>query len=171
MANLFARISIPTVKGSVLSMCGRTARLGGVIGATGLFGAHVLSTQPLFVKSQCQGGVAPRHQFTQSDVSLQRSRAPIDFQQLSSGSVLGIITGYLTAKIGRLFLFSFGGLILFGAFLRYQGYLPSPWPFLKRTLHVDTDDIEGNELSAFLKKNTTFKASFVATFMIGLLYS
>jgi hypothetical protein len=55
MANLVARITIPTVKGSVLSMCGRTARLGGVIGATGLFGAHVLSTQPLFVKSQCQG--------------------------------------------------------------------------------------------------------------------
>jgi hypothetical protein len=126
MASLVARITIPTVKGGVLSMCGRTARLGGVIGATGLFGAHVLSTQPLFVKSQCQGfqwggkswlvgGVAPRHQFTQSDFSLQRSRAPIDFQQLSSGSVLGIITGYLTAKIGRLFLFSFGGLILFGA--------------------------------------------------------
>jgi len=82
-----------------------------------------------------------------------------------------MITGYLTAKIGRLFLFSFGGIFLLAAFLRYQGYLPSPWPLLRRTLHLDTDDVEGGELTTFLKKNTTFKASFAATFMIGLLYS
>jgi hypothetical protein len=54
MASLVARIAIPTTKGSVLSMCARTARLGGVIGVTGLFGAHILS-KPMFVKSQCQG--------------------------------------------------------------------------------------------------------------------
>ena len=56
--------------------------------------------------------MAPRHQFTRADPSLRVSRAPVDFQQLSSGSVLGIITGYLTAKIGRIFLFSFGGIFL-----------------------------------------------------------
>jgi len=39
---------------------------------------------------------------------------PIDMQQLSSGSVLGLVFGYLTAKIGRLFLFSFGGFIILG---------------------------------------------------------
>lgn len=61
------------------------------------------------------GGVAPRYQFTQADPTLRVSRAPIDFQQLSSGSVLGLITGYLTAKIGRLFLFSFGGIFLLAA--------------------------------------------------------
>ena len=62
--------------------------------------------------SEIVGGVAPRHQFTQRDPSLRVSRAPVDFQQLSSGSVLGMITGYLTAKIGRLFLLSFGGIFL-----------------------------------------------------------
>lgn len=46
---------------------------------------------------------------------MRRARAPIDFQQLSSGSILGMITGYLTAKIGRLFLFSFGGIFLLAA--------------------------------------------------------
>ena len=61
------------------------------------------------------GGVAPRHQFTQADLSVRRARAPIDFQQLSSGSILGMITGYLTAKVGRLFLFSFGGIFLLAA--------------------------------------------------------
>ena len=66
------------------------------------------------------GGVAPRHQFTQPDLSLRRARAPIDFQQLSSGSILGMITGYLTAKIGRLFLFSFGGLFLLAAVIVYS---------------------------------------------------
>jgi len=61
------------------------------------------------------GGVAPRYQFTQADRSLRVSQPPIDLQQLSSGSVLGLITGYLTAKIGRLFLFSFGGIFLLAA--------------------------------------------------------
>jgi hypothetical protein len=36
-------------------------------------------------------------------------------QQFSSGSVLGLVLGYLTAKIGRIFLFSFGGFFLLGA--------------------------------------------------------
>jgi FUN14 family len=127
MAAVITRIAFPKVNESVLSICSRTARLVGVIGMTGLFGAQVLS-KPIFVRTQCQGivscdisedigGVAPRHQYTQADLSLKRSRAPIDFQQLSSGSVLGMVTGYLTAKIGQVFLFSFGGLFLLAAVL------------------------------------------------------
>jgi hypothetical protein len=67
-----------------------------------------------------KGGVAPRYQFTQADRSLRVSQAPIDFQQLSSGSILGLITGYLTAKIGRLFLFSFGGIFLLAAVSQWR---------------------------------------------------
>jgi hypothetical protein len=46
-------------------------------------------------------------------------------------------------------------------FLRHQGFLPSLWPLLRRTLHLDTDDVEGNELTAFLKKDTAFKVAFL----------
>ena len=82
-----------------------------------------------------------------------------------------MITGYLTAKIGRLFLLSFGGIFLLAAvmtilsvwvdeeFLRYQGYLPSPWPVLRRVLHVEPEEIESGEIAAFLRKNTTFKVA------------
>ena len=55
MATLVARVAIPKTNGSILSMCARTTGLGGVIGITGLFGAHVL-VKPLFEKTQCQGG-------------------------------------------------------------------------------------------------------------------
>jgi hypothetical protein len=126
MTTMLARFAIPKPNANVFSMCARTARLGGLIGTTGLLGAHILSRPTTLI--QCQGivpfrtasdcvtgGVAPRHQFTQADRSLRVSQAPIDFQQLSSGSVLGLITGYLTAKIGRLFLFSFGGIFLLAA--------------------------------------------------------
>ena len=54
MATLIARIAIPKTNGSILSMCARTARLGGVIGTTGLFGAHFF-VKPTFAKTQCQG--------------------------------------------------------------------------------------------------------------------
>jgi len=62
-----------------------------------------------------QGGVAPRQQFTQRDTTLQVSRPIIDAQQLSSGSMTGIILGYLTAKIGRLLFFTFSGVFLLAA--------------------------------------------------------
>ena len=62
-----------------------------------------------------QGGVAPRQQFTQRDPTLRVSRSAIDPQQLSSGSMTGIILGYLTAKIGRLFFFTFSGFFLLAA--------------------------------------------------------
>src|SRR5271167_901064 len=119
MAAIVSRIVIPRTNGNLFSMGVQAAKLGCFLGTTGLFGAHFLARPTLRI-TQCQGkhhfrrdlrlgGVAPRQQFTQADPSLRVSRAPVDFQQLSSGSVLGMITGYLTAKLGRLFLFSFGG--------------------------------------------------------------
>jgi hypothetical protein len=123
MAAFIAKLSFPKTYGTVFSMCARTARVGGVIGTTCFLGTNLFK-EPMFPKTYCQGkgpnkivsetagGVAPRYQFTQADPSLRISRAPLDFQQLSSGSILGIITGYLTVKIGRLFLLSFGGIFL-----------------------------------------------------------
>jgi len=58
MSIILTRITGPLARGNVLSMCARTARLGGVIGTTGLFGAHVLS-KPAFVVTQCQGPIYP----------------------------------------------------------------------------------------------------------------
>jgi hypothetical protein len=60
------------------------------------------------------GGVAPRYQYTKADETLIRHKPPINLEQLSSGSVLGLILGTLTTKIGQLFLLSFGGLVLLG---------------------------------------------------------
>jgi hypothetical protein len=130
-----ARVAIPSARANLFSTCIRGARLGLFLGSTGLLGAHVLG-RPALVQTQCQGdlpstnlmsgGVAPRYQFTQADPQLQNlrnRRAIIDLQQLSSGSVLGMITGYLTAKIGRLFLFSFGGLFLLGAVIQHGNKL------------------------------------------------
>jgi hypothetical protein len=130
MATFFARFTIPRPNGSLLSLFGRTVRVSGVIGTTGAFGAHILS-KPAFPRTLAQGpsithipgsrgltwigGVAPRTQFTQRDTTLRVSRSPIDPQQLSSGSMTGIILGYLTAKIGQLFLFTFSGVFLFAA--------------------------------------------------------
>ena len=101
-------------------MCSRTARLGGVIGSTGFLSANVQCQGILSpdIDLIVKGGVAPRHQFTQADPSLRVTRAPIDLQQLSSGSVLGLITGYLAAKIGRIFFFGFGGIFLLAAVIQ-----------------------------------------------------
>ena len=52
MTTLVARFAIPKSSGNMLSMCTRTARLGGVIGAAGLLGTQVLF-KPTVV--QCQG--------------------------------------------------------------------------------------------------------------------
>ena len=41
--------------------------------------------------------------------------------------------------------------------LRYQGLLPSPWPFLKRVLHLDQESLGDGDLTTFLLTNITFK--------------
>lgn len=59
MATLVARLRIPKTNGTMFSMCARTARLGGVIGITGLLGASV-HKESTFPKTQCQGIVPGR---------------------------------------------------------------------------------------------------------------
>jgi len=57
MTTLVARFAIPKPNANVFSVCARTARLGGLIGTTGLLGAHVLSRPTTLI--QCQGIALP----------------------------------------------------------------------------------------------------------------
>ena len=61
MATLFTRFAIPRGSGSFLSLCAHTARVGGVLGTTGAFGAHILS-QPPMTRTFCQGTTSPSPQ-------------------------------------------------------------------------------------------------------------
>jgi hypothetical protein len=56
------------------------------------------------------GGVAERYQFTVPDTNQQRQSPAVNFQQLSSGSMSGLVLGYLLGKASRIMMLTLGGI-------------------------------------------------------------
>lgn len=107
----------------------------------------------------------------------------IDPHQFATGSVLGIAAGLIFKRLGKFFFLIIGGSYLL---LRALGTSPIPglnqigvsWSQarrfqLNRTSMGDkaaasAGEVTQNPIVTFLTRDVTFKASFLATFMIGL---
>lgn len=107
----------------------------------------------------------------------------IDPHQFATGSVLGIAAGLIFKRLGKLFFVVLGGSYLLlralgGASVPGVGQIRVPWAqarqfLLNRSGLSDTTTRAGevgeSPLKTLVTKDLTFKLSFLATFLIGLI--
>lgn len=106
----------------------------------------------------------------------------LDPHQFATGSVLGIAAGLIFKRLGKLFFVVLGGSYLLlralgGSTVPGLGQIKIPWAqarqfLLNRSGVSDTatraGEVGESPLVVLLTKDLTFKASFLATFLIGL---
>ena len=119
-----------------------------------------------------------------SSLKTQRTGPLIDPHQFATGSILGITAGLIFRRLGKIFFIIVGGSYLLLRSLRSSsltipGLDEIPFSKIRRfllnksQLGEAADSIGGrveeSRIRRFVGTDTTFKASFLATFMIGLI--
>ncbi|KAJ8656019.1 hypothetical protein O0I10_008241 [Lichtheimia ornata] len=102
--------------------------------------------------------------------------------ELSFGAVLGVCTGYLIKKVGKLFALAIGAGFIFLQYMSFKGYITVHWDRLEggyqRRLDVDKDgrvthrDIRSHwdRFVGFLTHNIQFKSTFLVGLYTGIRY-
>lgn len=158
-----------------------------------LFARHLvapsLATSGLFFASHqlmrprtlhCEGSTL----LSSSTTTTTRTQPLLDPHQFATGSVLGIASGLIFKRLGKLFFVILGGTYLVlralgGATVPGLGQLRVPWTQMRQfILNRTTTSSSGSQVATgqaaespivtLLTKDLTFKLSFLATFMIGL---
>lgn len=115
--------------------------------------------------------------------SRSSSEPLLDPHQFATGSVLGIATGLIFKRLGKLFFLVLGGSYLLlralgSSSLPGIGQVKVPWAQAKRFLlnrsglgddvRTKVGEVGQSPIVGFLTRDLTFKTSFLATFLIGL---
>lgn len=129
--------------------------------------------------------VSNRSRTLQCEATLKPRTSPlIDPHQFATGSVLGIAAGLILRRLGKLFFIVIGASIFLVralspdaiSFPSLNGTQSVSWSSIRRFLlnktqsedALDETNLSQSGIAQFLTKNVTFKVSFLATFLIGL---
>ena len=148
----------------------RTLRLP-VVGAAALLGAqqHTRLARPTL---RCETAPATL-------VGQERGRPLIDAHQFATGSVLGIVTGMLVRRLGKLFLLVLVGAATVLRMLEGSRVVPgldelgnlitkARRLILNRSRTADATTSGEGSVTAWLQRDLSFKGAFTALFLIGL---
>ncbi|KAI8997414.1 FUN14 family-domain-containing protein, partial [Pilobolus umbonatus] len=103
-------------------------------------------------------------------------------EELSFGAFLGICTGFLIKKVGKIFAAFVGTGFVFLQYLSHEGYITVNWDRLEgrytRTLDLDKDGVvtkkdintRWNSFINLLTQNIQFKSTFLIGLYTGLRY-
>lgn len=143
------------------------SRVSGV--GIGIYGAHMLHRSPVRcnVPSEVELNTASYGQ----PVQVRRSRlnGKLDYQQLSSGSFLGLLLGYITGKISKLLCFLTFTSLLTLQFLQSRGIINvTEVPLTTRITDYARDRFDAR---AFISNKPSFKISFFSSFIIAAAYA
>ncbi|ORY76693.1 hypothetical protein BCR37DRAFT_162859 [Protomyces lactucae-debilis] len=125
----------------------------------------------------CEGPAAPTAPSPMATSTRTAGTRPIlDAHQFATGSIIGIVSGMLLKRLGRLFFVVAGGAYLVLRALGASQLIPElPWRqakqcLLNRTTRRDPDaPVTSSPILSALTQDLTFTGSFLATFLIGLL--
>ncbi|KAI7863024.1 FUN14 family-domain-containing protein [Spinellus fusiger] len=198
-----SRVSTATASIKATSTSTATAKpllglRGGVAMTTKVLGLAAVSSasRAIFPKQpiECQGSIFSFGSTTTDTgavksiaqdvaLSVQGKKQPfIRKGEISFGAFLGICTGYLIKKVGKLFVLTIGAGFTLLQYLSYKGYISIHWDRLegsyRQTLDVDGDgrvtrrDLVStrDRLMGLLTHNLQFKSTFLAGFYIGIQY-
>ncbi|GAA5805865.1 FUN14 family-domain-containing protein [Helicostylum pulchrum] len=144
------------------------------------------SASPLLFKKsvECQGAFAqPSTLHTTLDKSIiSPNKSIINKGELTFGTFLGVCTGFLVKKVGKLFAAFIGTGFVFLQYLSQQGYVTVNWERLEggynKALDLDRDGkVSARDLQTkwqkfvnILTSNIQFKSTFLIGFYAGLRY-
>ncbi|CEP12720.1 hypothetical protein [Parasitella parasitica] len=165
-----------------------------LLGASKILALATMTTAsaPLFLKPsvQCQAAAGfsqPHSTFEAAGYESQRINARhnqsiFNKGELTFGTFLGICTGFLVKKVGKIFAAFVGTGFVFLQYLSQQGYVTIHWDRLEgrytSTLDVDKDGkISKRDLASkwqtfvnLLTNNIQFKSTFLIGFYAGIRY-
>ncbi|KAI9342117.1 FUN14 family-domain-containing protein [Pilaira anomala] len=146
--------------------------------------AFTSATTPLLFKQpvQCQAGFATESPLRVDNSTHIQNKSIFNKGELTFGTFLGICTGFLVKKVGKIFAAFVGTGFVFLQYLSQQGYVTVHWDRLEggynKALDVDKDgkvtrrDLQSNwqKFINVLTNNIQFKSTFMVGFYVGMRY-
>ncbi|KAI8987599.1 FUN14 family-domain-containing protein [Mycotypha africana] len=173
------------IKPTFIQFTPKPSKILAVAAATTTFATPLLYKAPV----HCEAA------FARSSVATATTTPPLDTKvstkdqerllrrgELTFGTFLGLCTGYLVKKVGKVFAAFVGTGFIFLQYLSQQGYVTIHWDRLEsgynKTLDLDKDgrvtrrDIhtKWQGFVNFLTNNIQFKSTFLVGFYVGVRY-
>ncbi|OBZ87840.1 FUN14 domain-containing protein 1 [Choanephora cucurbitarum] len=140
--------------------------------------APLLFKQPV----HCQAAFVEPPVMQESPILKQTDKSVFNRNELTFGTFLGLCTGFLVKKVGKIFAGCVGLGFVFLQYLSHEGYVTVHWDRLQgrytNSLDLDKDGrVTRGDLNStwqkfvnFLTNNIQFKSTFLIGFYAGLRY-